>query len=184
MNCDYVYDGPSTKTAGFHRYRCRRPQCKLTANTNLGPHQIVSRCQGWPYLSEWREYPALILAALRIHRDLQRFLAYHFGPQRPLELDGSGPGNELALIFHSIRAGPLGPNCNDTRQKMNAWGSEGCRTHRDKILTSIKAKYDRTPRLHRVMCGFHAVVRRYPLSIPGMVDLALRRAEDGDTMKR
>lgn len=136
-------------------------------------------CTAWPLWNEPHEWLILIGESLLIHRDVWPWLKLHFWFLPPLEIDGAGPGNELAQILHALRAGQMGMECNQWRQKMNDWGADGCREHREEILNRLREQYAKAPRRVRAMCLMHAIARGYPLTLAGLLDLAAERAKRG-----
>lgn len=151
----------------------QRPKYIPIGNTIHDPGQ----CTAWPFWNEPREWLILLAESLLIHRDFWPWLKLHFWFLPPLELDGNGPGNELAQILHTLRAGQMGMACNVRRQQMNEWGADGCREHRGEILGWLRENYAKTPRQVRLMCLLHALASGFPRSLAGLLDLAIRRAE-------
>jgi hypothetical protein len=167
---------------GRQLYRCSRYWCK---GKGLMPKsgrldRLQTKCKGWPFWNEWREWLELILIAAFIYRDLQRFAWKHlrltFGPLLPLEIDGGGPGNELAIIIHSLRVGKMAAVCNARRKQMNLWGAE-CREHREEILGWLRDAYRQSDPLTKVRAGILAVAYSHPLTLAGLLQLAIERAE-------
>jgi hypothetical protein len=166
---------------------CRRHVCIRACKTN--GHQKVlwvpawaevrdpGPCESWPFWWEWREWCLWILKAACFPVDAGRWLWFHLAPLPRLTLDGTGPGNELAMMLHRIRTGPIGPICNARRHQMNAWGPAGCREHREEILGWLRESYKRTPWQLKVMCGLQALARGLPLTLAGLLTLAIERAE-------
>lgn len=187
MNCDWKYDGPSEKVAGFNRYSCGRHGCDLTADSPYGPEKIENAagtgCRGWPRPHEWLDWLTLITDALLRRPGMQSWLRRHLGPADAVPIAGAGPGRELAMLLAQLRAGSMGPSCQGRAEQMNRWGAAGCREHRAEIIAWLKESYDKASRLDVFMCGLHAMrlgviwrLRRRDL-LGSLVDLAIKRAE-------
>lgn len=60
-------------------------------------------------------------------------------PREPEPLDG--PGTRLKKILASMGIhDTAGCGCENMLRKMNAWGPDGCRTHRQEIVDHLRAK--------------------------------------------
>jgi hypothetical protein len=52
-----------------------------------------------------------------------------------------GPGTEIEKLFSLLLNRPSCPACKDLRDRMNEWGIDGCKTHRDEIIAQLEAQY-------------------------------------------
>lgn len=95
----------------------------------------------------------------------------------------SGPGYELQSLLkaHSIKG--CGLSCDGWASKMDRWGVEGCREHRDEIVARLRSKRADAGLLANVaamgMSVLTGVAFQIDLSDPcgWLVDEAIRRAE-------
>lgn len=116
-------------------------------------------------------------------------MARHVQPQSAPEPPlGEGPGTELTEMFRELKI-PGCKLCKDLARRMNAWGTEGCRQHRDLIVNDIKGRERKMGLVERMRAGFNAVLSGLAFQaglgnltpenlIPWMVDEAIRRAEE------
>lgn len=102
-------------------------------------------------------------------------------PQPP----SSGPGTELKAILHSLGVDP-GPSCdcNQRAEQMDKWGVDGCKRYRDEIVGWLKEGQTRWGWKEKLAIAAKAVTTGLAFSlslldpIPGLVDEAIRRAEE------
>jgi hypothetical protein len=94
-----------------------------------------------------------------------------------------GPGYELQALLkaHSVKG--CGLSCDGWAAKMNAWGVEGCREHRQEIVDRLRAKRAEAGLLANVAAMGMSVVTGVAFEIDladpcgWLVDEAIRRAE-------
>lgn len=89
-----------------------------------------------------------------------------------------GPGTELSAIFRELG---LKPNkscgCAAKARQMDAWGISGCKEHRGEILAWMKEAYAQAGWVEKSQAAWQAVSRGLPLTLEGLLDLAIERAE-------
>jgi hypothetical protein len=86
-----------------------------------------------------------------------------------------GPGTELHKLLHAMGFTPGGCNCDAWRDRMNTWGVDGCREHRQEIIDHLESMKDSATLKDKLRAGVLAVANGLPLTIPGLVDEAIRR---------
>lgn len=95
------------------------------------------------------------------------------------------PGSELAAILKSVGLEPDAADtcgCRAMLLKMNIWGVEGCREHREKIVEHLRKSADKRGWLDHLNARCKAAANGLALSvnwldpIPSLVDLAIERA--------
>ena len=59
---------------------------------------------------------------------------------------------------------------------MNAWGVDGCRQHRTEIIAWIEQAASERGWMVKIATGAKALALGLPLTIAGLVDLAITRA--------
>lgn len=89
---------------------------------------------------------------------------------------GFGPGTELARIFGSVGASSC-QQCTDLARRMDDWGVAGCKEHRAEIVADIESRSNKVSLQDMVKLGAKLFTSGLPLSIGGLVDEAIRRAE-------
>ncbi len=72
----------------------------------------------------------------------------------------------------------LGCGCNDFKRKMELWGPQGCRDNKNTIREWLKEKKQDVGILQMLMGGIAGVLNGQPLTIDGLIDEAIRRAEE------
>lgn len=88
------------------------------------------------------------------------------------------PGAELKRLFAGLQITKTdGCNCDEWISRMNAWGIAGCQEHRGEILTHLNKAYKSASNLTKIQAGFAAFSQGLPLTLEGLLDEALRRAE-------
>jgi len=96
-------------------------------------------------------------------------------PQLPPPTEG--PGTELKKIFAELLISPIAScECDAMANQMNAWGPDGCREHRDDILAHLQMAYDESTVLQALTAGAMAAVRWKPMTLEGLLNLAIERA--------
>jgi hypothetical protein len=89
-----------------------------------------------------------------------------------------GPGTELSVIFRELGiTGKCGQGCPEWIAKMNAWLPDGCREHRTEIIEHLTTAYNSADVLTKLKAGANALVKGLPLSLDGLLELAIERAE-------
>lgn len=68
-------------------------------------------------------------------------------------------------------------SCKSWAGKMNEWGIEGCREHRGDIINHLNEAYHAAKWWQKLQAAGKAVWHSLPLTLGGMVDEAIRRAE-------
>ncbi len=94
----------------------------------------------------------------------------------------SGVGTELTAIFKELGIKPTSScNCNQLAANMDKWGVEGCRgEHRSLLLCSLQKAYGAADWKQKVSAGFAAIAKGLPLTLEGVLDEGIRRAEVKD----
>lgn len=70
-----------------------------------------------------------------------------------------------------------GCGCDEMIAKMNAWGPAGCRENRTEILEHLEKAYDKSTWAERAKAGLLALVKGYPKTLDGILELAIERVE-------
>jgi len=104
-------------------------------------------------------------------------------PEQPSRTLAEGPGKELTELFAKAGATPdqCKGLCHEWADKMNAWGPDGCREHRQEIIERIKTAMFRTWVTDQIKIGWSISREPWfnPLEPVGcIVDEAIRRASD------
>lgn len=88
-----------------------------------------------------------------------------------------GHGTELHQLIAALGVQPdESCQCEQMRLRMNAWGPAGCRDHREEILAHLRAAYKKTDWPTVLKAGALAVAQGLPLTLEGLLDLAIERA--------
>lgn len=94
-------------------------------------------------------------------------------------LPPSGPGTELTAIFSELGIKPKAScGCKAKAAAMDAWGVEGCKERREEILAWMKEAYDTATWSEKAAAAWNAMRRGLPLTLAGILDLAIERAEE------
>lgn len=101
-------------------------------------------------------------------------LAKLFPPAPP----AVGPGTELTAMLKLIVDDESCSMCGLRAAQMNAWGVAGCREHRTEIIDWLMVAANERGWMVKIQAGVRARRHCLPLSIGGLVDEAIRRAED------
>lgn len=89
-----------------------------------------------------------------------------------------GPGAELRRLFREIGVtGKAGCNCKELAARMDAWGVNGCRARLSEIVAELKAKASKFGIGEWAAAGWSAAWQGKPLTLSGLVNLAIDRAE-------
>ena len=97
----------------------------------------------------------------------------------PGQIPAHGPGTELKAILTLLGfASSLGCNCESLVMQMNAWGPEGCREHKAKIIAWLEQQ--RAKQGWRLLLKALVRAKRngLPLTVAGLVEEAICRAEE------
>lgn len=170
-----------TNSLGFSGYTCERCHRKAfyTPDSPSDWKGDPIYCPAWPYLWEPAEWLHLCFAAM-LGGGVVDWLWLKFGPLKPLEYAGEGPGTELAQLVHSLRVGRFGFVCQMRAWRMNAWGVAGCQEHREEILGWLKQADGHVGIVDRAVCVFHAIRLglhvRCSDRLGSLLDEALRRS--------
>jgi len=103
-------------------------------------------------------------------------------------LPATGPGTDLKHLIAEFGLKPTTScACEAMLLQMNAWGVTGCREHRAEILAHLTKAYKSTANLTKLRAGLTALASHatapftggapLPLTLEGLLDEALRRAE-------
>lgn len=187
MNCEWKPG--STDSKGWVCYQCQR--ClKLSAFT---PHEPAEwkgsqiKCKAWPLPHETDHWLAIFSAAVGITQAKAAFDSWlkggakveelPAGVARPQNAPAEGPGTELAKLFKQLGIAPTANcGCGEFQSRMNAWGPE-CDAHREEILSFLKQHYDEASVLAKIKAGGLALAQGLPLSLEGLLDLAIENAK-------
>lgn len=91
---------------------------------------------------------------------------------------GYGPGTELKKLFKTMGLKPKSScQCDARAAKMDRNGIQWCRDNRDTILGWLAEGYDHAGWLEKLKAGALAVTHGLPLTLEGILDEAIRRAE-------
>lgn len=94
----------------------------------------------------------------------------------------AGPGAELALLLAELGiAEKIGCRCKQIAAAMNQAGAAGCRARRDEFLAKLGENAKHYSWLEKLAAANAAWVQGLPLSLGGMFDEAIRRAEAKQT---
>jgi hypothetical protein len=88
-----------------------------------------------------------------------------------------GPGRELHELLEQLGFNIGGCNCQEWIDRMNRWGVDGCREHRAEIIAHLEEEKDSATLTEKLKAGVLAIANGLPLTIGGLVDEAIRRAE-------
>ena len=91
-----------------------------------------------------------------------------------------GPVTELGKIFSSLGInGKCGSGCPEWIARMNNWGPNGCREHRGEILEHLNQAYTAAAVATKALALTSALWHGYPLTLDGLLELAIERAAQG-----
>lgn len=105
-------------------------------------------------------------------------------PEKASDTKPTGPGTELKKIFVSIGiiGCKTGIECANLIKRMNAWGVEGCREHKEEILAELRQRQSAYGWLDKLKAAALSVTTGLAFVVdwsdpfPGIVDEAIRRA--------
>jgi len=153
MKCIFKNIGPSEKVFGWHKYQCQRENCRIVEHS---PHPAVIDEHG-----------------------VERVI----GPQclggevTDLALRIGGPGTQLKLLLLSLGVTPTAwCDCEAMANKMDLWGPEGCRMRATEIVAHLRQAYDNSSFTTKATAVLHALSNDLPLTLEGLLDLAIERA--------
>lgn len=87
-------------------------------------------------------------------------------------------GDEMtSLVAEYNLAAKSSCSCKSWEGKMNDWGVSGCREHREEIISHLSEAYHAATWWDTFKAAGSAVYHSLPLTLGGMVDEAIRRAE-------
>ena len=91
---------------------------------------------------------------------------------------GGLPGTELKALIASLGVEPAGCGCDGFAAKMDRWGVEGCRHRMAEIAERLRGQAERLGWREKLKAGALALANGLPLTIEGLVEEAIRRAEE------
>lgn len=87
-------------------------------------------------------------------------------------------GDELTRLIAEYGIKPVKScGCDSWKQKLNEWGVEGCMSNRQAIIDHLNTAYHAATLWDTFRAAGNAVMKDLPLTLGGMVDEAIRRAE-------
>lgn len=156
MNCDWREEDAG---GGLRVVWCTRTGCGTRSKpTTYTRDKIHCLCRGLPHPHEWREWLRLFADALG-YSQAKAICAYIRWrakgslldalppgiPQPVLPAIEEGPGTELHKLIAELGITPTAScGCEAMRQRMNAWRAEGCKSHREEILSHLQTAYQAT----------------------------------------
>lgn len=148
IECDFVV----YREGGWAFARCTREKCRLNkkpAPLPPGVTTLRSICTAFPAQSQ-----ATILAP------------------------DHGPGTEMEKLFGELAlTKKAGCKCPALIAEMNRRGVQGCSNTKPEILGWLTEAYDESSLAEWATAGLLAIANGYPLTLAGLLDLAISRAE-------
>jgi hypothetical protein len=142
---------------------------RLTGKCDKGLHRFECGVCNRPYCSRHDD-------ATFIHRPCGSAAASRATFVTP----NHGPGTELHSMLQTLGFKIGGPGCGNGCQawidRMNHWGVDGCREHRDEIIDHLERQKDNAALSAKLKAGALALAAGLPLTIGGLVDEAINRA--------
>lgn len=98
----------------------------------------------------------------------------------------NGVGQRLSRILMSLGFQAECHSCGSTEKQMDAWGTEGCREHKEEIVTALRSKYQDITHWQAAKAMVLAFTTRLFLKvnwldpIPDLVELAITLTEFDD----
>ena len=90
-----------------------------------------------------------------------------------------GPGTHLAAILRELGIPKTaGCGCDEMIAKMNQWGPDGCQSHRDEIIAHLQSAYTHATLATKATAFGAALWHGYPLTLGGILDLAIERSQN------
>lgn len=87
-------------------------------------------------------------------------------------------GDELTKLIAEYGIKPISTcPCKSWANKMNEWGVDGCKLHREEIIAHLNTAYHSSTWWQTLTAAGNAAYKSLPLTLGGMVDEAIRRAE-------
>jgi hypothetical protein len=191
MKCDPELIGPSARVAGFHHYRCRRIGCGIEAHNAYTLDKISwqTECRGNLRPEDGPEIIQCFIDGLGISYVLAKakYIAWRSkgsplnelppgvpSPHLPPPIEG--PGTELKKILAELSITQTAAcQCEAMVSQMNVWGPD-CREHCEEILTHLREAYDQASILTKLRAWGNAKMQGKPLTVEGLLDLAIERA--------
>jgi hypothetical protein len=94
-----------------------------------------------------------------------------------------GPGSHLHALLTQLGVQPVaGCGCGEMMAKMDR-GADWCREHREEILAHLTEAYHQASWAEVLQAGGRAVALGLPLTLAGILELAIQRAEAGAVAK-
>lgn len=88
------------------------------------------------------------------------------------------PGTELMRLLRELKVQPKkGCPCNQRRWQMDEWGIDGCHANRATIIAWMQDGFDLAGLGEKLKAGALALAKGLPLTLDGLLDEAIRRAE-------
>jgi len=95
--------------------------------------------------------------------------------------NATGPGTALKSILAELGIKPTAScGCEAFASRMNIWGPEGCLEHREEIETHLRAAYDSADLATKLRAGVNAIAQGKPLTLAGLLDLAIQRGSESN----
>jgi hypothetical protein len=100
-----------------------------------------------------------------------------------------GPGTELKVLLASLGLTAGGCQCDAHAQKMNNWGTEGCKEHKEEILSWLRAEQKKRGWRDFLLAGRNALLTGLVTKVkildpaPGLLEEAIRRAEAHEAVR-
>jgi predicted Fe-S protein YdhL (DUF1289 family) len=161
--CDFRHLPDQVDERGRHPNVCQR--CGRIVWNIYPPVQWVGKVECQARFPRPREILQWISGALSVPR-----------PSSPPPQDG--PGSELKKMFDALGIQATSTcQCATRMAEMNTRGVEGCRRTREEILVWMRESYDEAGVLTILRAGANAVAQGLPLTLEGLLELAIERAE-------
>jgi len=88
----------------------------------------------------------------------------------------NGPGTAIKSILSELGIQPTAScGCDAMVAKMNVWGPD-CNDHREEIEAHLRTAYDSADLATKLRAGANAIAQGKPLTISGLLDLAIERS--------
>lgn len=89
-----------------------------------------------------------------------------------------GPGTEFMRLTNELGLRAKGGcGCNSLKDQMNRLGVEGCRREKGRLLAALGANAEKFSWLDKLRAGAAAIAGGLPLTLEGLLDEAIRRAD-------
>jgi len=134
--------------------------------------EVVADCR-------WKEPGASVLVCQVCELALRNPSLAEY-PRRNCKQGRAGPGSHLHAILAQLGVQPKDScGCGEMMAKMDRWGSDGCREHREEILAHLTEAYHHASWAEVLQAGGRAVALGMPKTLAGLLRLAIERAEAG-----